>query len=134
VSHDRVRGGKAEGSVDPGARKLRPPGPDTHGVLPGSQWRGTAFVARYVVCEVAHRFGDELLLGDDWDGVHDPDPAWLDHLAGLLVAADAGDPGAEEQLSRLHAEDARLRPGLTVVAVLAVRRPTAGGEPQRAKG
>jgi|tagenome__1003787_1003787.scaffolds.fasta_scaffold20939429_3 hypothetical protein len=89
--------------------------PDTYGVLPGSEWRGVAFVARYLVYEVAHRFGDELLLWDDWDGVHDPDPTWLDHLAGLLVAADAGDLGAEEQLSRLHAESDRLHPGPTVV-------------------
>jgi hypothetical protein len=39
----------------------------------------------------------------------------LDHLAELLAAADAGDAGAEEQLSRLHAEDPRLHPGGTVV-------------------
>src|SRR4051794_13704681 len=89
--------------------------PDTYGVLPGSSWRGAQFVARYVVYEVAHRFGDELLLWDDWDGVHDPDHEWLDHLAELLVAADAGDAGAEEQLGRLHAEDQRLHPGPTVV-------------------
>jgi nicotinate-nucleotide--dimethylbenzimidazole phosphoribosyltransferase len=31
VSHDRVRGGKAEGSVDPGARRLRPPDPTPAG-------------------------------------------------------------------------------------------------------
>lgn len=89
--------------------------PETYGVLPGSEWRGTAFVSRYLVYEVAHRFGDELLLWDDWEGVHDPDPAWLDHLAELLVAADAGEPGAEERLSRAHAEDPRVRPGATVV-------------------
>jgi hypothetical protein len=89
--------------------------PDTYGVLPGSPWRGVQFVARYLVYEVAHRFGDELLLWDDWDGVHDPDPEWLDHVAALLVAADAGEVGAEEELARLHAEDRRLHPGPTVV-------------------
>jgi hypothetical protein len=87
----------------------------TYGVLPGSQWRGAGFVARYVVYEVAHRFGDELLLWDDWDGVHDPDPVWLDHLAEVLVAADEGGAGAEDELARLHAEDRRLHPGPTVV-------------------
>ena len=89
--------------------------PDAYGVLPGSQWRGTVLVCRYVVYEVAHRFGEELLLWDDWDGVHVPDARWLDHLAELLVAADAGERGAEEQLAELHAHDARLRPGPTVV-------------------
>jgi hypothetical protein len=88
---------------------------DTYGVLPGSEFRGPDLIARYVVYEVAHRFGDELLLWDDWDGVREPDPAWLDHLAGLLAAADAGSTGAEDELARLHAEDARLRPGPTVV-------------------
>jgi hypothetical protein len=89
--------------------------PDTYGVVPGSQWRGESFVARYLVYEVAHRFGDELLLWDDWDGVRNPDPRWLDHVAELLVAADAHAPGAEQELGRLHAEDARLRPGPAVV-------------------
>ena len=89
--------------------------PDTYGVLPGSQWRGTEFVARYVVYEVAHRFGDELLLWDDWAGTHDADPSWIDDVAELLVAADAGEPGAEDQLSGMHAGDARLHPRDAVV-------------------
>ncbi len=88
---------------------------DAYGVLPGSPLRGVEFVARYVVYEVAHRFGDELLLWDDWDGVDDPDDGWRDRLAALLAAADAGAAGAEEELARLHAEDPRLHPGPTVV-------------------
>jgi hypothetical protein len=88
---------------------------DAYGVLPGSQWRGEDFDARYLVYEVAHRFGDELLLWDDWDGVHAPDPSWLDHLAELLMDADDGRVGAEEELARLHDEDPRLHPGPSVV-------------------
>jgi len=86
-----------------------------YGVWPGSPLRGPDFVAHYVVYEVAHRFGDELLLWDDWEGLHAPDPAWLDDLAALLVAADAGVAGAEEHLATLHAHDGRLRPAGTVV-------------------
>lgn len=97
--------GHRSGSLDAGE----------YGVWPGSPFRGPEFVAHYVVYEVAHRFGDELLLWDDWEGLHAPDPAWLDDLAALLVAADAGDPGTEERLAHLHAEDPRLRPGTTVV-------------------
>ncbi len=89
--------------------------PDTYGVLPGSEWRGTHLVARYVVYEVAHRFGDELLLWDDWGGVARPDPDSLDQLAELLVEADGGQPGAEQRLARLYAGDPRLHPGSTVV-------------------
>jgi hypothetical protein len=86
-----------------------------YGVWPGSPFRGPDFVAHYVVYEVAHRFGDELLLWDDWDGLHAPDPAWLDDVAALLADADAGVAGAEEHLAALHASDPRLRPGDTVV-------------------
>ena len=39
----------------------------TYGVFPGSELSGEHFVASYVVFEIAHRFGDELLLWDDWD-------------------------------------------------------------------
>jgi len=87
---------------------------DTYGVIPESDLRGASFVASYVVYEVAHRYGDELLLWDDWAGTRNPDPAWLDHVAELLTAADAGADGAEDQLAGLHAEDPRLRPGPTV--------------------
>lgn len=86
-----------------------------YGVLPGSELGGPDFVACYVGYEVAHRFGDELLLWDDWDGLHAPDPLWLDHLAALLVDADTGVAGAEERLAALHAADPRLRPATTVV-------------------
>ncbi len=61
-------------------------------------------MARYVGYEVAHTFGDELLLWDDWVGLHAPDPVRLDHLAALLVDADAGRPGAKERLVLLRAE------------------------------
>ncbi|GAA2670233.1 hypothetical protein [Actinoplanes palleronii] len=35
----------------------------------------------------------------------------------MLVAADAGDPAAEDKLALRYAEDARLHPGESVVCV-----------------
>jgi hypothetical protein len=87
---------------------------DAYGVWPGSPFCGPELIARYVGFEVAHRFGDELLLWDEWDGLQAPDPEWLDRLAALLVDADAGVAGAEERLAALYATDPRLRPGATV--------------------
>jgi hypothetical protein len=60
-------------------------------------------IRNYVVQEIAHRFGDEMLLWDDWGmcqgpGSDDDDTADVDELAALLVAADAGDLDAERRL------------------------------------
>lgn len=92
--------------------------------------RGAPIVAAYVIAEVAHRHGDELLLWDVWGQGADPlaDPALLDDVAALLVAADAeeraGDldgPRARELAARYAADD-RLHPG-TEVARLSPLQP-----------
>src|SRR5699024_5945310 len=80
-------------------------------------------VAAYVIGEVAHRHGDELLLWDVWgQGADDPtaDPGLIDEVAALLLAADAeerrGDldgPAARELTDRYAADD-RLHPGAQV--------------------
>ncbi|WP_147917556.1 transglutaminase-like domain-containing protein [Ruania zhangjianzhongii] len=85
--------------------------------------RGEQIVAAYVISEVAHRQGDELLLWDVWGAaVPDPtaDPALIDEVAALLVAADEEEragvlagPAAGE-LAAWYAADERLHPGDTV--------------------
>lgn len=103
---------------------------------------GREFVRRYVLLEVAHRHRDELLLWDLWGpiiGAHPNDArgsagkqaataagllgldvsseefdALADELAHLLVAADAGDDVAAEQLAELYQGDPRLHPGTRV--------------------
>jgi len=87
---------------------------DKYGVDPNipAPLRGADFVAGYVILQVAHRYGDELLLWDEW--IHDPEPELVDRLATLLVAADSGDPDAERALYALYHADARLRPGRTI--------------------
>ncbi|MFD6948658.1 MULTISPECIES: hypothetical protein [unclassified Nocardiopsis] len=65
----------------------------------------------YVLLELAHRQGDEVLLWDSW-GVMERwgDSGLVDEVAGLLVAADGGDGAAEEELAAWYARDGRLRP------------------------
>lgn len=114
------------------------------GVWPGSGLAGREFVRSYVGLELAHRYGDELLLWDVWDaraGAPAGDAAtpgderaagtWrderaagasrdvdvdalADEVADLLVRADAGDACAEAQACAWYASDERLRPGRTV--------------------
>jgi hypothetical protein len=87
----------------------------TYGVFPGSELSGQAFVGTYVVFEIAHRFGDELLLWDNWDVPGRPvTPEELDELARLLVRADAGELEAEGSLHQRYRTDDRLHPGDTV--------------------
>ena len=85
--------------------------------------RGEQIVAAYVIGEVAHRHGDELLLWDAWGAMlPDPtaDPSLLDEVAALLVAADeeerAGrlDGPAARELAARYAADDRLHPGESV--------------------
>ncbi len=81
--------------------------------------RGAWMVRNYVVQEVAHRFGDEMLLWDDWGmcggpGTQDDEVAYVDEVAALLVAADAGDLEAEQRLLDLYRRDDRLHPGMRV--------------------
>ncbi|GLY04655.1 MULTISPECIES: transglutaminase-like domain-containing protein [Actinoplanes] len=110
--------------------------PALFGVGRGSPIGGARLVRQYVLNEVAHRFGDELLLWDIWGdlataadelGDRPFDAAWedlpaadagdvavIDEIAGLLLAADGGDQSAEGKLASLYASDARIRPGDTV--------------------
>ena len=107
--------------------------PSTYGVAPGSPLRGPLLIRNYVLAELAHRMGDELLLWDLWGdaaaavaalGDRPPPDAWhdlpaalsgdvvlIDEVADLLLAADAGDRAAERKLADRYAEDSRLHPG-----------------------
>ncbi|QEO10301.1 transglutaminase-like domain-containing protein [Protaetiibacter larvae] len=90
--------------------------PRSFGVFPTSPLAGTSFVFDYVIRDIAHRFGEELLLWDVWGGMvgeQDPTPeqaAWMDALAALVVAADADDADAEEALAACFHADDRLHP------------------------
>lgn len=90
----------------------------TFGVAPDLPYlSGPTFVRNYVVYELAHRFGDELLLWDVWGVITDDgDPSPLiDTVAELLLRADAGDSGAETQAHDLYRSDPRLNPNGTVL-------------------
>lgn len=95
--------------------------PHRYGVGPTSPLRGTWFIEGYVVYEVAHRYGDELLLWDRWGAMPSPGNAdapelttLFDGVAALLVAADAGDVAAETELELLYRSDPRLHPGAEI--------------------
>ncbi len=64
--------------------------------------------------EVAHRFGDELLLWDAWGSTDGADVELADGIAALLIRADSGDESAETELEQLYRDDERLHPGDTV--------------------
>jgi hypothetical protein len=95
----------------------------TYGVgpeVPG--FRGPFFLFDEVIFEVAHRFGDELLLWDGWGRVgepdrtiSEPDAAWLDKIGDLLIASDGGDLDAERTLLQRYRSDDGLRPGPSVL-------------------
>src|SRR5918995_134569 len=97
--------------------------PDTYGVDPQMPvLRGPRFLFNEVILEVAHRFGDELLLWDGWGRigapgtpVSDDDARWLDGVAAPLLAADAGDLDAERWLLAAYRTDESLHPGSTVL-------------------
>ncbi len=60
------------------------------GVDPALPYRGPQFVAGYVVTELAHLHGNELLLWDVWGAMDSlDDPAGIDRLAALLLDPDA---------------------------------------------
>jgi hypothetical protein len=95
--------------------------PSTYGVSPDLPFHGERFVVGEVFWELAHRYGDEMLLWDSWGAipsVFEPVPAGsyelVDEVAALLLAADAGDLDAEARLYRRYFDDERLRPGLEV--------------------
>jgi hypothetical protein len=90
--------------------------PETYGVFPGAPFAGPDFIRGYVIFQVAHRFGDELLLWDDWGAtLESGDEEIIDRLADLLVRADAGDAAAEEDLYAWYRADDRLHPGDSVI-------------------
>ncbi len=90
---------------------------DLFGVDPGLPIRGDWFVHDYVLFELAHRQGDELLLWDTWgamsqdDTLEGLDLALVDEIADLLVRADHGDHAADAELAARYVADARLHPG-----------------------
>lgn len=105
--------------------------PTTYGVGPGHEIGGPWMILQYLTLELAHRQGDELLLWDifgegipfsrnEWADLPadlPEDLSWLDEVADLLIAADAGDDAAERKLAARYAEDTRLHPGPTVRCV-----------------
>lgn len=96
---------------------------ETYGVdptVPG--FRGERFIFEEVIYEVAHRFGDELLLWDTWGRMGQPgspvdetDAHWIDEIARLLVSADEGDESAERRLLQRYRDDSGLHPGPVVI-------------------
>jgi hypothetical protein len=94
---------------------------DRFGVAEGIGIGGDWFVHGYVIGEVAHRFGDELLLWDLWGAMcgdlrdaPTDDIALVDDVARLLLLADAGDLGAERDLFDRYRDDDRLHPSATI--------------------
>ncbi|MGI9597129.1 MAG: transglutaminase domain-containing protein [Acidimicrobiales bacterium] len=99
------------------------------GVDEGLGLDGEWFVHCYVIGEVAHRFGDELLLWDDWGMMYfgDAEPAdgpslperheLTDRVARLLVEADGEDLDAERELLALYRIDDRLHPGRLIRSI-----------------
>lgn len=92
--------------------------PATYGVAPDTPFSGKRFVVGEVFYELAHRYGDEVLLWDDWGVIHsvdnEPDDEVLtlaDEVSALLLAADAGDIDAESRLFQRYLTDVRLNPG-----------------------
>jgi len=97
----------------------------TYGVHPDvPELCGPGFLVGEVIYEVAHRFGDELLLWDGWgrigppdQPVADEDASWTDEIAELLLAADAGDLEAERRLLERYRRDPDLHPGAEVMTL-----------------
>lgn len=81
--------------------------------------KGAPFVFASLIMDVAHRFGDELLLWDYWGAMAMPgqvlDLELGDRPASLVLRADAGDQQAEQELADIHATDPRVRPGSHVL-------------------
>lgn len=86
--------------------------PSPYGAIPDTELSGPDFVKAYVIQEINHRYGNELLLWDAvGEGISDGD---ADELARLLLDADAGDTAAEEELEQRFRTDPRLRPSDTI--------------------
>ena len=98
--------------------------PANVGVFPGSPIGGEWFVQGYVLLELAHRFGDELLLWDGFGDMADPSGpteaqiALADEIAALLVDADDHPSDAREAaLEARYRSDPRLHPGDTIECI-----------------
>ena len=85
---------------------------------------GPTFLGGEVLYELAHRFGDELLLWDVWGGLLDAAPgeplsdkavALCDDISAQLLAADAGDLDAERRLLERYRADPDLHPGAEIM-------------------
>ncbi len=83
------------------------------------EFTGPRFVLSYLIKDVAHRFGDELLLWDFWGAMPLPgtpiDFELGDVLADLVGRADRHDEAAELTLLELYRHDPRVRVGDDVV-------------------
>lgn len=94
---------------------------DLYGVAPGHPVRGPWLMQNYVLRDLAHRFGDELLLWDFWGAMAPPGPVdadlieLTDRVTSLIVTADAGDEDAEGDLQCWYRSDPRLHPGRAVL-------------------
>lgn len=85
---------------------------------------GPDFVRDYVIFEVAHRYGDEMLLWDGWGATEEPvDLRVIDEVAQLVLHADAGDDMAEADLWSRYREDELLHPGRQVMTYSPYGRP-----------
>jgi Transglutaminase-like superfamily len=89
--------------------------PEHYGTWPGSRFSGGWFIRNYVLSEVAHRQGEELLLWDVWgegqrDTLEGTDMGLIDEVAALLLASDDGDAAAEAQLADRYRTNPQLRP------------------------
>lgn len=88
----------------------------TFGVFPGSGFEGLPLAFDYVIRDIAHRHGDELLLWDVWGAMHTTRPVgradaeWMDSVAALVLEADDGDAIAAAELTRCYLHDDRLNP------------------------
>lgn len=91
---------------------------DDFGVERALPLKGGWFIRNYVLFQLSHLQGDELLLWDGWgamSGELDGDLGKIDEIATLLVASDNGDAAAAEVLAARYAEDADLHPGQTIL-------------------
>lgn len=101
-----------------------------YGVAPGHEASGEDFVLTEIFLELAHRYGDEVLLWDAWGAVPPPGEPLaaellgvLDEIAADLLAADGGDADAEHRLFARYRDDQRLHPGAVVLCCSPVGEP-----------
>lgn len=101
---------------------------DHYGVDPELPIRGDWFVQGAVMFDAVFRAGYEFLIWDGWDALAGPDgpsealSRLTDELAALVIAADNGDPAAEQALL----ERVRTDPAVTPPDVVETMRPWGG--------